>query len=195
MPMSSPQMTRMFGLSDLGISHSLLSLKQDYPVNDNLRRGDIAANSAFSCPLTERTDVKRHADNRCDADHEQNERGDQCQRHRKHTFGTNESLLPHRLPHVAKAQHELDMIDDPEDQHRDAQHDKSKAEIAWRLSFAYDVLLPQPLKKLEDREAEADQRQRSADDRHQRAVRAHARALKRHAGAARCELGVDVELE
>ncbi len=94
-----------------------------------------------------------------------------------------------------RPEHELDVIDDAEREHQDADRDQGQAEMARRARPVDDVLLLEPLEELEDREAEADQRQRRADDRHQRSILGETGALERHPGATRRKLGVDVQLE
>src|SRR5271157_5095008 len=171
-PISSPQMMRMFGLSVLGISYSCCSINSDDLTHDNANARDSFDRCFMSqrLPSLERPNMENHARDRRDPYGEKDDRCNQRQRRRKDALGVDESLLSHRFSHVAKAHHELDMVDDAEDQHCDPQHDEGKAEVAGRRGARDDVLLTQSLEKLEDSEAEADERERRADDRHQRAI-------------------------
>jgi hypothetical protein len=124
-----------------------------------------------------------------DADQEQDRRGDERERGRESALAMNEPFVPHLLALHAKLEHELDVIDDADHQHRDAERHQRNAEMPRRVAVAFQELaFPQSLEDLEDRESEADQGERSADHRHQRAVGAHARALERHSRTPRRQL-------
>ena len=104
--------------------------------------------------------MELHAGDRSNADGQKDERGDQGERHREDSLTADESFLAHRLPQWAKPNHILDVEDDTEDQHRNAERDQRHAEAARRTATARDhVLIAQPLEELEDREAKANQRE------------------------------------
>src|SRR5271170_1844874 len=127
--MSSPQIMRILGLSVLGISLSHCMRPRRDGVSETSNHHSICNRDST---LFERSDVKRHTQDRRDSDDEKNERSNQRQRHRKDALAMDEPFRPHRLPQMAQSQHELHMIDDAQDKHHDAEPNQSEAEITRR---------------------------------------------------------------
>src|SRR5262245_15134248 len=86
----------------------------------------------------------------------------------------------HHLAFASKTEHELNVINDSQDQQSNSQHHEGGAEVAWSSAAGNQVCVLQFLKKLKTRESEADQIQRSADNGHQCTICAQAGSLKGH---------------
>src|SRR5271165_6655992 len=95
-----------------------------------------------AAPSAEWPDLELHADHRRDADEEQEKRRNQGERHRKDGLAVNEPVVAHRVPQAPKPEHELDVVDDAQEQHHDAEHDQSEAEVTRRGGPGDNVVLP-----------------------------------------------------
>src|SRR5271165_5003774 len=145
-PISSPHMMRMFGFFAVGISFSCARNRtnRDALCGEVIPRDQRSDHSAFSdARSAERSDLKLHADDRRDADDKKEKRRNQGERHREDSLAVDEPGLAHRLPQAAKPEHELDMVEDAQEQHQDAERDQREAEVTRRGGPGYDLLLPQ----------------------------------------------------
>src|SRR5208283_2634577 len=158
-PMSSPQRMRMFGFLASGIS--LSRYRRQIQIRGSPAPRDCRLSAKRSS--AEGRDVELHAGDRRHPDGEQQDRCNQGERHRKDGLAVNEAVLSHRLPQPTKTEHELNMVDNTEDQHHNAQEDQRETEIPRRMGPSDDILLPEPLEELENRKPKADQRQGGAD--------------------------------
>src|SRR5262245_22872579 len=107
--------------------------------------------------LPEPSNAVNHADDRHEADREQQQRHDQHQRDGKLALGVNKPVGPEHLAFPAEAGHVRDVVADPDGQHPDAEDDEHFAEAPRRHAALEDVGLVRLLEELKDREAEADQ--------------------------------------
>jgi predicted transposase YbfD/YdcC len=81
-------------------------------------------------PLSERSDVEDHAQDRGEPDQQQHDGGNQGERYGIGAFSVNEARRFHGVPRMAKAEHKLHVVDDAADQHEDAEDDERDAEVA-----------------------------------------------------------------
>src|SRR6516165_258401 len=147
--------------------------------------------AAGSVRLLQRTFMPDHAERRRDPEQQQEHSHDEHQRYGKDALGMNQAGGFQSFALLAQAPHEQQMIDDPEDQHADAEQDQRLPEVACRCDALEDTSISQLVEKLVDGEAETDERKRRTDHGHQRAIGSHARALKRQAGAAHRQIRRD----
>src|SRR5687767_8548763 len=116
MPMSSPQMTRMLGLSVFAIDSLLL--RDDLVVARRDREGFFAARFAINPSSPEGSDVEDHAQDRSDSDQEQNQGRNQRERRWKAALSVDKAAGGHDTSFVAQPEHELQVINDAPDQHQ-----------------------------------------------------------------------------
>ena len=112
-----------------------------------------------ACRLSgaERSDVERHAPDGEDSDEQQQYRDDQGQRGREMTLSVNQSFYLHGGSQATEAEHERDVVADPEDKHENAEDHQGLTEMSRRLGVLEHLRLVQLLEDLKDGEAEADE--------------------------------------
>src|SRR6516162_11119843 len=106
------------------MSHSLMHAT-------HLERRAVAPRPACAASLI-RTDVSDHAERDGDAEEQQDHGHDEHERCGEAALAVNQTLVFHAGAHPAQAQHEPDVVDDPEDQHADTEQHQGLAEIACR---------------------------------------------------------------
>ena len=151
LPMSSPQIIRMFGLLDFGISLLLLVDFEFVCSGAPKQNATVLASQSrmFPCSfLFKRPHVKDHACDGGHSDRQQKHRRYQRKRGRIGGLCVDEPLFPHRLPQTTQANHVLHVVGDAPDQHRDAKRDERQTEIARRRRATDEVLVPELSEKL-----------------------------------------------
>jgi len=106
-----------------------------------------------SCRLSgaEGADVERHAPDGEDPDEQKQYGDDQGQRSRELTLSVNQSFHLHRGSQVTQAEHERDVVADPEDEHEDAEDHQGLAEMSRGLGVLEHLRLVQLLVDQGDR--------------------------------------------